>query len=176
MRHDETVLPVAGSLVRAYRAGAGTELVLLHGGRPGGGSGGGPDAGSGGGSGGARQAWEPVWTILARHARVTAPDLPGFGGTPTGGTVPTLTGYAAWLRTFLDACAIDRAALAGMSLGGGIALRAALDMPHRISRVAVCGRLDRRLDGVACPVLVLSGAPCRVADELAAFLCTAKGR
>ncbi|WP_344489453.1 alpha/beta fold hydrolase [Nonomuraea monospora] len=164
MRHDETVVPVAGSLVRAYRAGSGAELVLLHGGR------------RGGGSGGARQAWEPVWTILAGHARVTAPDLPGFGGTPPGGTVPTLTGYAAWLRAFLDACAIDRAALAGVSLGGGIALRAALDMPHRISRVAVCGRLDRRLDGVACPVLVLSGAPCRVAEELAAFLCTTRSR
>src|SRR5215831_11675613 len=32
MRHDEAVLTVAASPVRAYRAGAGPALVLLHGG------------------------------------------------------------------------------------------------------------------------------------------------
>ncbi|GAA4971624.1 pimeloyl-ACP methyl ester carboxylesterase [Nonomuraea thailandensis] len=158
MRHDETVLPVGGFLVRAYRAGAGAELVLLHGG--------GPDD--------ARRAWEPVWTVLAGRARVTAPDLPGFGGTPLGATVPTLAGYAAWLGAFLDACGIERAGIAGRSLGGRIALRAALDLPDRVSRVAVCGArtrlIGRRLDGVACPVLVLGDAPGRDAEELAAFL------
>ncbi|MGW3345812.1 alpha/beta fold hydrolase [Nonomuraea rubra] len=151
---------MGGLLVRAYRAGAGAELVLLHGG--------GPDD--------ARRAWEPVWAALAGRARVTAPDLPGFGGTPLGATVPTLAGYAAWLGAFLDACGIERAVIAGRSLGGWIALRAALDLPHRVSRVAVCGtrtRLVGRLGGVTCPVLVLGDPPGRDAEKLAAFLPSA---
>ncbi|MER7430442.1 hypothetical protein ABT362_47395, partial [Nonomuraea rubra] len=50
---------------------------------------------------------------------------------------------------------------------------AALDLPHRVSRVAVCGtrtRLVGRLGGVTCPVLVLGDPPGRDAEKLAAFL------
>ncbi|MET9242780.1 alpha/beta hydrolase [Nonomuraea sp. NPDC003709] len=122
MRHDEMVCTVSGSLVRAYRAGDGPELVLLH----------------GGGLDSARLTWEPVWTALAAHARVTAPDLPGFGGTPLGTTEPTLIGYAAWLREFLDTCTTGPVAIAGLSLGGGIALRVALDQPDRVAKLALC--------------------------------------
>lgn len=157
MRHDETVLPVAGSLVRAYRAGTGPELVLLH----------------GGGADDARRAWEPVWTALTGHARVTAPDLPGYGGTPLGTTVPTVAGYASWLGTFLDACALGPVTLAGLSLGGRIALRAALAMPERVTRLALRD-VHGEPGGVACPVLLLSAGG--IAGELVAFLSSAATR
>ncbi|MEV0614433.1 alpha/beta fold hydrolase [Nonomuraea sp. NPDC050404] len=185
MRHDETVLPVAGSLVRVYRAGAGPELVLLH----------------GGGADDARRAWEPVWTALTGHARVTAPDLPGYGGTPLGTTVPTIAGYSAWLAAFLDSCAHGPAGIAGLSLGGRIALRAALTMPDRVTRLALCGVSPRTLARAAfhagpgtfaraftagppprlgCPVLLLFGgcgarvrpADACVAQKLVTFLTT----
>jgi pimeloyl-ACP methyl ester carboxylesterase len=107
---------VAGSPVRAYRAGAGPALVLLHGA--------GPDD--------ARLSWAPVWPALTGHARLLAPDLPGYGGSPLGHTAPTLEGYRTWLLAFLDAAGIQTAVVAGLSLGGEIALRTALDAPARI--------------------------------------------
>ena len=117
MRHDETVVTVAASPVRAYRAGAGPALILLH----------------GGGLDDAQLSWAPVWPALTGHAQLLAPDLPGYGGSPLGQTAPTLEGYRAWLLGFLDAAGIQTAVLAGLSLGGGIALRTALDAPARVA-------------------------------------------
>ena len=117
MRHDETVITAVGSPVRAYRAGAGTALVLLH----------------GGGLDDAQLSWAPLWPALTGHARLLAPDLPGYGGSPLGHTAPTLEGYRAWLLAFLDTAGIQTAVLAGLSLGGGIALRTALDAPARVA-------------------------------------------
>ena len=117
MRHDETMITAARSPVRAYRAGAGPTLVLLH----------------GGGLDDAQLSWAPVWPALTGHAQLLAPDLPGYGGSPLGQTAPTLEGYRAWLLAFLDAAGIQTAVLAGLSLGGGIALRTALDAPARVA-------------------------------------------
>jgi len=117
LRHDETTITVAGSPVRAYRAGAGPALVLLH----------------GGGLDDAQLSWAPLWPALTSHARLLAPDLPGYGGSPLGPTAPTLEGYRAWLLAFLDAAGLQTAVLAGLSLGGGIALRTALDAPGRVA-------------------------------------------
>jgi pimeloyl-ACP methyl ester carboxylesterase len=78
-----------------------------------------------------------VWARLTAHAQVVAPDLPGYGGSPLGPTPATLEGYRAWLLELLDACDLDRATLAGLSLGGGIALRTALDEPARVRALAL---------------------------------------
>ena len=121
MRHDETVFTVDAWPVRAYRAGAGPTLVLLH----------------GGGLDDAQRCWAPVWTALTGYAHLLAPDLPGYGGSPLGHAEPTLEGYRAWLLALLDAAEIQRAVLAGLSLGGGIALRTALDAPARVAGLVV---------------------------------------
>src|SRR5215831_86343 len=89
MRHDETMITAAGSPVRAYRAGGGLDDAQL--------------------------SWAPVWPALTGHARLLAPDLPGYGGSPLGQTAPTLGGYRAWLLGFLDAAGIQTAVLAGLS-------------------------------------------------------------
>ena len=125
MRHDETVVTVAGMPVRAYRAGAGPPLVLLHGG--------GPD--------GARLTWEPIWDTLTPRFSVVAPDLPGYGGR--------------WVVGFLDACGLGAVTLVGVSLGGRAAVRTALDEPARVSGLVLFGRrrAGDDLAGVACPVL-----------------------
>jgi pimeloyl-ACP methyl ester carboxylesterase len=107
---------VAGTPVRTYRAGAGPALVLLH----------------GGGLDDARLTWAPLWDRLTAHVQVVAPDLPGYGGSPLGPTPATLEGYRTWLLEFLDACDLGQATLAGLSLGGGIALRTVLDEPTRV--------------------------------------------
>ena len=165
MRHDETMVTVAGAPVRCYRAGAGPgpTLVLLH----------------GGGLDSAQAAWAPVWPALVPHARLFAPDLPGHGGSPLGPTTPTVEGYSTWLLAFLDTCGIGRATIAGRSLGAAIALRTALDEPGRVEQLAMLTAAaisDRELAGVTSPVLLLPGyqlprdAPERVAQELIAFL------
>ena len=125
MDNDEVVVTVTGAPVRAYRAlpdpGRPT-LVLLH----------------GGGIDSARLSWELIWPVLTRTFTVVAPDLPGFGASPLGRTAPTLAGYQSWLTSFLDVCRLPRVLLVGLSLGGGIAERTALDRPSRVSGLVLC--------------------------------------
>jgi len=136
MRHDEAVVTVAGAPVRVYRAGSGPTLVLLH----------------GGGLDDAKLSWAPIWPALTAHAQLVAPDLPGYGASPLGHTEPTLAGYRMWLLAFLDTLGIQQAILVGLSLGGGIALRTALDAPTRVAGLvglAPCGVSPRPPGGTA---------------------------
>jgi pimeloyl-ACP methyl ester carboxylesterase len=75
---------------------------------------------------------------LARTAQLVAPDLPGFGASTLGATRPTLAGYRDWLLAFLDTCRLRTAILVGLSMGGGIALRTAIDAPERVSALVLC--------------------------------------
>jgi pimeloyl-ACP methyl ester carboxylesterase len=144
MDNDEIVVTVTGSPVRAYRADrapAGPALVLLH----------------GGGVDSARLSWEPVWPALAQRFTVVAPDLPGYGASVLGDTPPTLVGYGSWLDSFLDVCELPRVLLVGLSLGGGIALRTALDRPSRVYGMVLCAPygISRRTPGGRMGYLVV---------------------
>lgn len=116
-------LPVHDSPVHHDRTGSGPAVVLLH----------------GGGLDSARLSWASLTPRIAGHVEVIAPDLPGYGGSPLGTTPPTVAGYAAWLRAFLDAAGLRRCVLGGLSLGSAIALRTALDDPARVSGLLACG-------------------------------------
>jgi pimeloyl-ACP methyl ester carboxylesterase len=91
------------------RTGAGEPLLLLH------------------GTGGSRRHWRPVIERLAGHHDVIAVDLPGHGESdaPPPGADHSPVGYAAQLVVFLDALGIDRAHVAGDSVGGWTALELA---------------------------------------------------
>ena len=86
----------------------------------------------------ARLSWEPIWPKLPRTAQLVAPDLPGYGASVLGATMPTLAGYRDWLLAFLDACELRSAVLVGLSMGGGVALRTAVDAPERVSALVLC--------------------------------------
>ncbi len=125
MDHDEVVLEVAGSPVRAYRTPPvvdGPAIVLLH----------------GGSLDSARLSWEPIWPRLVDMAQLVAPDLPGYGASALGATRPTLAGYRDWLLAFFEACELRTVILVGLSMGGGVALRTALDAPARVSALVLC--------------------------------------
>ena len=125
MDDDELMLVVAGSPVRVFQTPPAPDrpaIVLLH----------------GGSLDSARLSWEPIWPKLPRTAQFVAPDLPGYGASVLGATKPTLAGYRDWLLAFLDACELRSAVLVGLSMGGGVALRTAVDAPERVSGLVLC--------------------------------------
>ena len=85
------------------------------------------------------RAWLPVAPGLARAGyAVYAPDLPAHGG--SGGSLCTaVASMAAWVLKLLDACGLERCALAGHSMGSLVALHAAGLAPQRISHLALVG-------------------------------------
>ena len=70
--------------------------------------------------------WEPVLDRLAGERDVIALDLPGFGRSPPlNAAAPTPQALAAAVASFLDGLGIERTHVAGISLGGWVALELA---------------------------------------------------
>lgn len=88
------------------RAGEGEPLLLLH------------------GIGHHRQAWDPVFEILAAEYDVIAVDLPGFGESPAlpDGLPYDISTVVSVLGGLCEALEIERPHVAGNSLGGLLAL------------------------------------------------------
>ncbi|GAA1635565.1 alpha/beta fold hydrolase [Actinoplanes couchii] len=86
------------------RRGTGSPLVLLH------------------GLGSSRQVWAPILDAAARDRDVIALDLPGFGQSPWPGGDGSVPWFADRVESFLDGLGVGRFAVAGSSMGGGIAL------------------------------------------------------
>lgn len=79
-----------------------------------------------------RGMWQWQTDALAQRYKVITYDLVGHGQTPAGGDVPTLVALSEQLRELLDHLNIERAAVAGFSLGGMIVRRFAMDHPDRL--------------------------------------------
>ncbi len=80
--------------------------------------------------------WDPVVPLLAERHRVVRYDQRGFGRSP----LPDgpYSGVADLLAV-LDAADLERAALVGCSLGGAVALTAAIEAPERVSSLVLVG-------------------------------------
>jgi 4,5:9,10-diseco-3-hydroxy-5,9,17-trioxoandrosta-1(10),2-diene-4-oate hydrolase len=119
---EEQNIDVGGLPVRYLTAGEGPPLVLLH------------------ALGESALDWRWVLPGLSSTHRVYAPDLPGFGGSssePVDDYSPSF--FARFVLAFLDVLEVERAVVAGNSLGGLVALRLALSEP---SRVEALGLID----------------------------------
>lgn len=90
------------------------------------------------GAGAGSAIWYRQIASLARTRRVIAPDHPGFGLSDAPDLSTSLpefmTGY---LAGFLDALAVDRVDVAGLSLGGYAAMLMAIYLPERVRRLAI---------------------------------------
>ncbi len=77
-----------------------------------------------------------LWDLSVDH-HVLAVDLPGFGETdkPVRPLHPAF--FARWLVSFLDAVSVERAHLVGNSMGGRVAIEAALRFPARVDRIGL---------------------------------------
>ncbi|SNT20535.1 Pimeloyl-ACP methyl ester carboxylesterase [Noviherbaspirillum humi] len=82
-----------------------------------------------------------VWALQSRyfahhgHA-VLAPDLPGHGRSG-GPALTSVDAMAQWILALLDAAGVEKALLAGHSMGSLIALQAAADAPQRVCKLAL---------------------------------------
>ncbi len=161
MRYHEAG-PASGS-----EAGPDGELpvVMLHGGGPG------------------ASAWSNFGRnlpVFAERYRVLMPDQPGFGESaapPVEGNYFTFSARA--LASLLDVLEIGKVHLVGNSLGGGTAVRFALNYPERAGRLALMGPGGLSLnvfspdptEGVA-RLAAFAAPPGPSKEKMAAFLRT----
>lgn len=90
-----------------------------------------------------RRMWEPNMAALTRRHRVVRCDLRGYGASPPPDGPYS---HADDLRALLASLGIERAAVAGLSLGGGIALELALAHPDVVGALVL---VDTDLPGVS---------------------------
>jgi pimeloyl-ACP methyl ester carboxylesterase len=77
------------------------------------------------GAGGSHHTFRDQWAGLKGSVRMVIPDLPGHGRSG-GPPLESVDACAAWLVDFVNEVGLDRFILAGHSMGGAIALQAAL--------------------------------------------------
>jgi len=90
------------------------------------------------GAGGSHHTFRDQWAGLKGKARLVIPDLPGHaqsGGAP----LDTVAAYASWVAAFVGELGVSRFVLAGHSMGGAIALQAALDGVKGIEALILLG-------------------------------------
>jgi pyruvate dehydrogenase E2 component (dihydrolipoamide acetyltransferase) len=89
------------------------------------------------GFGGDLNNWQFNQAALAEDRAVYALDLPGHGGSTKHGVQGGVAELAEAVRDFLNAAGIQRAHLAGHSMGGAVALHLASDEPARVVSVTL---------------------------------------
>lgn len=94
-------------------------LILLH----------------GGGIDSALVSFGAALTSLGLHRRVITPDLPGYGESEFPHSSFSVPWYCDWVADLIRTLALDRVDLGGLSLGGWIALEAAISHPDVVRRV-----------------------------------------
>ena len=112
-------ITAAGMNTFYLEAGQGPPVVLLH------------------GLGATNASMLPTFWELARDHRVIAPDLPGFGDSSKPIRSDDAAFYARWAAAFLDELGIECAFMIGNSMGGRVAIEAALAHPERVERLAL---------------------------------------
>jgi 3-oxoadipate enol-lactonase len=115
-----------------FEAGRGEPLILVH------------------GLGDDHRAWRRTLPDLMLRHRVVMYDLRGHGETSLGRPDRTLRQLGDDLVALMDSLRIDRADIAGFSLGGTVAMRAGIDHRARVRRlvlVATSSRVGRTAAG-----------------------------
>jgi pimeloyl-ACP methyl ester carboxylesterase len=81
----------------------------------------------------------PIAKRLAAERTVYAPDLPGHGRSADPGRTLSIPELAEFLRAWMDALGIDRAAFLGNSMGCQILVDLAARHPERVERLILVG-------------------------------------
>lgn len=114
--------------------------------------------------------WADFARPLTATRRVIAPDLPGFGESTRDDALPyDYAAHTRRLRELMDVWGIDKAHLAGNSMGGTIAALLAMEHPQRVASVALIGaphglhspqpsRMDRLIEAGQRPLIAHDAA------------------
>ena len=82
--------------------------------------------------------WEGALNVLARSNRVLIPDLLGFGYSDKRDNFDrSIARQAEMVDAWMQEIGIERAAIVGHDIGGGVALRLATLFPQRVERLCV---------------------------------------
>jgi pimeloyl-ACP methyl ester carboxylesterase len=111
---DERELEWRGARLAYAVGGSGPALVLVH------------------GLGGTIENWRGIAPRLAAGFRVLVPDLPGHGGSSLLSDAPRVDSLAAAVLAITDAEDAGGAIWVGHSLGGVVAIRAAVQRPDAV--------------------------------------------
>jgi glycerol-3-phosphate dehydrogenase len=122
-------IDAGGPIHFADFGGEGRPMVLVH------------------GLGGACENWLAVGGRLAEHARVLAPDLPGFGRTPPAGREITVAASQRALHGFLQAAVGEPVILVGNSMGGLVAMMQAAREPASVAGLVLVAPAQPRVRG-----------------------------
>ncbi len=148
-RQPVHTVTVNGSRIAYLDAGGGPPVILVH------------------GFGGSLWQWEYQQAPLASHSRVITLDLPGSGLSDKPDIAYTPDEMIAFFRGFMDALGIQKAALVGNSMGGGLVIGMAVTHPERVDRVILIsgmpkgvrekltGRLTSRAVETSAPVWLI---------------------
>ncbi|MDX1563963.1 MAG: alpha/beta hydrolase [Phycisphaeraceae bacterium] len=95
------------------------------------------------GLGATTEDWDPAFDVAAEKFRLIRPDLRGMGLSKAKREAYSLHHYSADLLEFMDHLKLERAHVLGISLGGIIAQRFAIDHPNRIQHLVLISCADR---------------------------------
>ncbi|WP_394222356.1 alpha/beta fold hydrolase [Alteromonas gracilis] len=130
--------PVEGGIIHWQKQGSGPPLVLIH------------------GLLGNSNNFSELAKTLANHYTVYAIDRPGSGfSSRYKGTSASFEAQSKMILAWMNIEGIKEASIAGHSMGGGIALRMALDAPDKIKSVSLFCPLTTPLKEGAGPLSVL---------------------
>jgi 2-hydroxy-6-oxonona-2,4-dienedioate hydrolase/4,5:9,10-diseco-3-hydroxy-5,9,17-trioxoandrosta-1(10),2-diene-4-oate hydrolase len=122
---ETKTLRIDGKTIAYLDTGKGEPVVMIHGGGP----------GASGGSNYRRNV-----SALSTRYRLIIPDLPGYGASDKSKIDgPRYAAYAKAMVGLLDELKIPRAHFIGNSLGGGAAIKVALEMPQRVNKLVLMG-------------------------------------
>jgi pimeloyl-ACP methyl ester carboxylesterase len=108
------------------------------------------------GLGGSLLSWLAVGPGLAKHGRVVALDLPGFGRTPRAGRRSRLGDSRALVARFLEVVVGEPTVLCGNSMGGGISLLQAASEPASVDGLVLSNSVFPWVWGaVPAPIVML---------------------
>ena len=138
----EDFVEADGFRIRYMEAGQGAPLVHLH------------DAG------GLRVT--PAHDLLARHFRVVAFEMPGFGQSPENSRTQSMPELASTMARAIERLGLDTFNLMGTSFGGKTALWLALQAPSLVLALVLEAPAAIRQEGAESP----SGSPEEIARRL----------
>ena len=130
-----TIVDVNGVKLRCVVEGDGEPLVLVH------------------GVGASLEAWDGVAARLRERYRIVRYDQRGHGRSEKVPGPYTVEDFAGDLRALLDTLGIERAHVAGHSLGGLVAQSFALDYPSRLCKLALISTVAGRTEEEGARVL-----------------------